>query len=168
MTAVSNVDQLAAVHAFNDTHPLRTPVRYWKGVREGDGKTARTRTPAQLLGGHTAVVWLEGVSGCIALTHVDPISEDEYAAQPPAAPRIPDQPDGLSEHYEDDSDLPDPHRAAERVIAYITAWGDGLIDTTDGKPLYARDLEAICREVLDTTPTADGHGKPVVDVHLPA
>lgn len=162
MTAV---DQLAAVHAFNNTNPVGTPVRYWKGVREGDGKTARTRTPAQLLSGHTAVVWLDGVSGCIALTHVDPISEDEYAAA-----QIPAQPDGI----EDDSpDLPDPHRAAHRVIAYITAWGDGLIDTADGKPLYARDLVALAEAVLDTPPPParrdeSRHGRPVVDVHLPA
>lgn len=157
MTAV---DQLAAVHAFNNTTPVRTPVRYWTGAREGDGKTTRTRTPAQLLSGHTAVVWLDGVAGCIALTHVEPITEDDL---------IPDQPDGI----EDDSyDLPDPHRAAERVNAWIAAWGDGLIDVTDGNPLYARDLEAICRAVLDTTPMPAGsaesrHGRTVVDVHLP-
>lgn len=67
------------------------------------------------------------------------------------APRIPDQPDGI----EDDSpDLPDPHRAAQRVCDYITAWGDGLIDTADGKhPLYARDLVALAEAVLNATPT---------------
>lgn len=60
------------------------------------------------------------------------------------APAIPDQPDGI----EDDSyDLPDPHRAATRVRDWIGAWGDGLINTADGHPLYARDLEAICRAI---------------------
>lgn len=164
-------DQLAAVHAFNQANHVGTPVRYWKFLREGDGKTARTRTPAQLHNGHTAVVWLDGVSGFLALTHVEPISEEEFAAQPLPAPRIPDQPDGI----EDDSpDLPDAHRAANRVNAYITAWGDGLIDTADGKhPLYARDLVALAEAVLNTTPTPAGsgesrHGRPVVDAHLPA
>ncbi len=29
-------------------------------------------TEAQVLGGHTAVVWLAGVSGCVALSHCEP------------------------------------------------------------------------------------------------
>lgn len=33
----------------------------------------KTRTTAQILGGHTAVVWLEGISGCYGLSHVTPI-----------------------------------------------------------------------------------------------
>jgi hypothetical protein len=64
------------VDAFNAIHPVGTPVRYWKGVREGEGRISRTRTPAQMLGGHTAIVWLEGVSGGIALTHVEPLPAD--------------------------------------------------------------------------------------------
>ncbi|GHJ11191.1 hypothetical protein TPA0907_55580 [Micromonospora humidisoli] len=145
-TPTATLTARTAARAFNDRHPIGTPVRYWPGVREGDGRTARTRTQAQLLSGHTAVVWLDGVSGCIALTHIQPITEDEL---------VPEQPDGI----EDDSrDLPDPHRAANRVRDWIAAWGDGLIDTADGHPLYARDLEAICRAVLatpaDTTPEA--------------
>lgn len=32
-----------------------------------------TRTEAQILSGHTAVVWLDGVSGCYCLSHVTPI-----------------------------------------------------------------------------------------------
>lgn len=62
-----------------------------------------------------------------------------------ATHNLPDQPDGI----EDDSpDLPDPQRAAERVRAYIEAWGDGLCDVAYGKPLYARNLEAVTRTVL--------------------
>ncbi|WP_433513836.1 hypothetical protein ACQP2T_61530 [Nonomuraea sp. CA-143628] len=41
----------------------------------------RTRTPAHLLGGHTAVVWVTGESSCIGLSHVDAISEDELEEQ---------------------------------------------------------------------------------------
>lgn len=58
---------------FNEAHPLGTPVRYWPLTRQGDGKTAVTRTPAQVLGGHTPVVWVTGESSCIALTHVDAV-----------------------------------------------------------------------------------------------
>lgn len=32
----------------------------------------QTRTKAQLLGGHTAVVWLDDVRGCVALDRVKP------------------------------------------------------------------------------------------------
>jgi hypothetical protein len=61
-------------------------------------------------------------------------------------PDQPGQPDGI----EDDSrDLPDPARAAERVGRYISAVGDGLYAVQDGAPLYGRDLEAICRAVLE-------------------
>ncbi|MFD1546953.1 hypothetical protein [Nonomuraea guangzhouensis] len=62
--------QALAVAGWNATVPVGTPVRYWTGWREGDGKTSRTRTAAQLLGGHTAVVWVEGEVSCIALSHV--------------------------------------------------------------------------------------------------
>ncbi|MEJ7807053.1 MAG: hypothetical protein WKG03_14160 [Telluria sp.] len=34
-----------------------------------------TRTGAQILSGHTAVVWLDGVSGCYCLSHVTPIPD---------------------------------------------------------------------------------------------
>ncbi|WP_256701045.1 hypothetical protein [Caballeronia sordidicola] len=35
-----------------------------------------TRTPAEVLSGHTAVVWLDGKSGCVAVSHCVPISKD--------------------------------------------------------------------------------------------
>lgn len=66
-----------AVKSWNATWPEGTPVLYWVGYREGEGKTGCTRTPAQVLGGHTAVVWVTGESSCIALTHVEPITADD-------------------------------------------------------------------------------------------
>lgn len=63
----------AAAEAWNDAHAVGTPVRYWTGLREGDGAVSVTRWPASVLGGHTAVVWVEHEGACIALTHVDPI-----------------------------------------------------------------------------------------------
>jgi hypothetical protein len=41
-----------------------------------DGNTEQvthTRSNAELLGGHTPVIWLEGFSGCYALDRVTPI-----------------------------------------------------------------------------------------------
>jgi hypothetical protein len=61
---------LGAVAAFNEQHPVGTPVRYWPGVRQGDGCESVTRTPAWLVGGHAPCVSVEGYPGGIALTHV--------------------------------------------------------------------------------------------------
>lgn len=58
---------------------------------------------------------------------------------------IPGQPDNVDD---DSADLPDPVKAAERVRDYIAANGDGIYDVIDGHPLYARDLEAVCRMAL--------------------
>lgn len=59
------------VDAWNAAHPIGTLVRYWTGVREGEGRTGRTRSAAELLGGHTPVVWVTGPVGCVALGHVE-------------------------------------------------------------------------------------------------
>lgn len=62
------------VAAFNTKHPVGTRVRYWRGVREGaPSGEGPTHHPASVLGGHTAVAWIEGCSGCIALSHVEAV-----------------------------------------------------------------------------------------------
>ncbi|MCZ7434794.1 hypothetical protein O7598_31215 [Micromonospora sp. WMMC241] len=63
----------ALVVEFNSRHLIGTPVRYWKGAREGEGRTSKTRTGAQMLSGHTAVVWVEDEGACIALSHIEPV-----------------------------------------------------------------------------------------------
>ena len=60
-----------AVVEFNRVHGIGTDVTYWPGVREGAGEKSTTRTAAQVLGGHTAVVWIEARPDCIALSHVE-------------------------------------------------------------------------------------------------
>lgn len=62
------------VDSWNDANPVGTPVRYWAGLREGDGVESATRSKASLLGGHTPVVWVEGRPDCIALTHVERVA----------------------------------------------------------------------------------------------
>lgn len=59
------------VEHFNQAHPVGTEVRFWSGRREGEGRLSKTRSEASLLGGHTAVVWVEDRPDCIALTHVE-------------------------------------------------------------------------------------------------
>lgn len=53
---------------WNSNHPVGTKVT----VRLDSGETKQTTTTskAQLLSGHTAVICLDGVSGCYCLTHV--------------------------------------------------------------------------------------------------
>jgi hypothetical protein len=66
------------VQNWNQRWPVYTPVRYWKGPRPGPSKQGRTRSTAELLSGHTAVVWIEGEVGCIALTHVQPVQRAHF------------------------------------------------------------------------------------------
>lgn len=66
----------AAVEAWNAANPVGVPVRFWTGLRTGEGAESVTRSKASVLGGHTAVVWVEGEGSCIALTHVMRIGGD--------------------------------------------------------------------------------------------
>ena len=62
------------VDRWNATHLVGTPVLYWPLAREGDGVLSKTRSLAQMFGGHTAVVWVDGARGCIALDHVEAVA----------------------------------------------------------------------------------------------
>jgi hypothetical protein len=70
--------------AFNSLHPVGTPVLAYPGVRPEDGPderlVTRTRSKAEVLGGHTDVVWVDGHGAYIALTHVDVVPEAEWEA----------------------------------------------------------------------------------------
>lgn len=64
--------QQKIMDAFNNLHPVGTQVAYWRGMKEGPPSgCGKTRTPAQLLSGETAVVWIEGCSGAIAISHIE-------------------------------------------------------------------------------------------------
>lgn len=70
---------------FNALYEVGVPVFAYPGARPENDRSARrlvtrTRSEATVLGGHTDVVWVDGHSACIALTHVDVVSEDEYLA----------------------------------------------------------------------------------------
>jgi hypothetical protein len=57
------------VENWNLKHPVGSAVR----VRLDSGEIRETTTtaPAQMLSGHTAVIWLEGISGCYLLARVE-------------------------------------------------------------------------------------------------
>ena len=52
---------------YNAKHPIGSTVRYHTVIGEQAATTYQTRTAAQVLSGHTAVVWLENFSGCVSL-----------------------------------------------------------------------------------------------------
>ncbi len=70
----TNKKEQGLVDRFNAARPVGTRVRYWTGLREGEGRVSTTRFPAQLLSGHTDVVWMVGEAGCVALSHVEALS----------------------------------------------------------------------------------------------
>ncbi len=58
---------------FNARTPVGSMVRVWTAVRgEGPGKVGLVRYRAYVLSGHTPVVFVEGIRGCVALSHVVP------------------------------------------------------------------------------------------------
>ncbi|WP_328344891.1 hypothetical protein [Micromonospora sp. NBC_00421] len=132
-------EKLQAVKDFNERHNTGGWVAHKSGHRTEYRQTTGKAIILDSGPFMRAVVWLDGDDRAVDLADVTV---------------IPAQPDGLNEHYEDDSDLPDPVKAAERVRDYITANGDGIYDVLDGHPLYARDLEAICRAVLSKAEVA--------------
>lgn len=68
---------------FNALYEVGVPVFAYPGARPEDFPKAtrlvtRTRSKASVLGGHTDVVWVDGHSACIALSHVDVVSESAF------------------------------------------------------------------------------------------
>jgi hypothetical protein len=67
---------------FNARYPVGTPVVAYPGCRPEDDANderlvTRTRSKAEVLGGHTDVVWVDGHDACIALTHIDVVTDTE-------------------------------------------------------------------------------------------
>jgi hypothetical protein len=58
--------------AWNAKHPVGTKVT----VRLDSGETRETvtRSAAEVLSGHSAVIWLDGITGCYLLDRVTPLS----------------------------------------------------------------------------------------------
>ncbi len=56
------------VDAFNKKNPVGTSVTVVKD--RGEKVETRVKYPAEVLSGHTPVVWLEGISGCYCLDRV--------------------------------------------------------------------------------------------------
>lgn len=63
----------AACDAFNQKNPVGAPVFVQLDGRDEPFATT-TRSEAQILSGHSAVIWLDNVSGCYLLYRVTPRS----------------------------------------------------------------------------------------------
>ncbi|GAC1042308.1 hypothetical protein thsrh120_23120 [Rhizobium sp. No.120] len=63
----------AQCDAFNSRYPVGQTVSVRKD--DGAGVLTVTRSKAEVLSGHSAVIWLEGISGCYLLDRVTPIKD---------------------------------------------------------------------------------------------
>lgn len=66
-----------AVENFNARYSIGAAFWAYTGLIGENPIAATLRTRAELLGGHTPVAWLDGVSGCVALTHLKPRASDK-------------------------------------------------------------------------------------------
>jgi hypothetical protein len=56
---------------WNRACPIGTLVQYHPVIGEAAYRLRKTSSPAQVLSGHTAVIWLEDERGCVALDAVE-------------------------------------------------------------------------------------------------
>jgi hypothetical protein len=56
---------------FNARYPVGQKVTVRKD--DGEGVSTVTRSKAEVLSGHSAVIWLDGISGCYLLDRVTPV-----------------------------------------------------------------------------------------------
>lgn len=69
-------ETVARIGSWNNAYPVGTLVHYWRGDKAGEPSgTGKTTTEAQDFYGQ-AVVWIDGCSGCVALTHVEPAAQE--------------------------------------------------------------------------------------------
>lgn len=64
---------------WNAAYPIGTTVSFEFIRGEGETYRGKSKTEAQVMGGHTAVIWLEGKSGCLNLDHCTAVAGDDNA-----------------------------------------------------------------------------------------
>jgi hypothetical protein len=149
---------------FNSRYPVGTRVFAYPVCRPEDHPNdkrlvTRTRSKAEVLGGHTDVVWVDGHGACIALDHVDVISEVEWEAAVAA--------DSATESFVslDDRGAPEPSEAEEkraRLFGFVEAGaseGD-LPSFAAALNEYMAEVRAEARRELVKPETPDGSDTP--------
>lgn len=66
----TEVQLLSQVYAFNKSAPVGSRVKIKMDI--GEIKVVTVKSPATILGGHTAVGWFEEISGCYSLDKIQP------------------------------------------------------------------------------------------------
>lgn len=64
-------DPYKEVYDFNARVSVGDVIEYSEVIGMAETRRFKTATPAEVLSGHTAVVWLEGKSGCVAVSHCE-------------------------------------------------------------------------------------------------
>jgi hypothetical protein len=69
----TEAELFAQVNEWNNQYPvgMKVTVR----LDDGSAKDTATTSTAQVLGGHSAVIWLEGISGCYAINRVTAVED---------------------------------------------------------------------------------------------
>jgi len=65
---------------FNERNPVGTSVKV--KMDSGELRLTTTRSRAEVLSGHSAVIWLDGISGCYLLDRVSPAPEKKMVVPP--------------------------------------------------------------------------------------
>lgn len=63
------------VYDFNAVVKIGDTVEYSEVIGVTDPICYQTKTEAEVLSGHTAVVWLVGKRGCVAVSHCKPVAK---------------------------------------------------------------------------------------------
>lgn len=71
MTRTKKLESQAA--KLNQEMPPGTPVRFWRGAKQGDPSGTGTIKPwgFTVLSNTTVVGWIDGTTGCIAASHIE-------------------------------------------------------------------------------------------------
>ncbi|MFJ6566545.1 hypothetical protein ACIQNU_03940 [Streptomyces sp. NPDC091292] len=130
---------------FNARYPVGTPVLAYPGVRPEDDQNAerlitRTRSKAEVLGGHTDVVWVDGHGACIALTHVDPLPLWGGGPEARAARNVPDNPRELCRKFQ-------PKPEPSEFWCANCGWNEPMHDNEATRGAIAEALKWLPQEV---------------------
>lgn len=126
---------------WNARYPSGTPVLAYPDARPEDDPNGvrlltRTRSRAQLLEGHTDVVWVDGHSACIALSHVDPFRVTDTGPEAAAARWVPANPRPLCRGFQ-----PKPGPAAYWCVT--CGWNKPMHDDEARRSAIAEALKCL-------------------------
>ena len=77
---IKTIAQLEAqAAAWNQQHAVGVEVDYFEVIGLSEPVRYKTYSEAQVLSGHSVVVWLEGKRGCVCVEHCVPVTEEVSA-----------------------------------------------------------------------------------------